>query len=119
MASEAAIYINSTIKKSHIIREFYERCGLECVGAISVRVTSISEFDSLESLVSQMRNRSEWFQVIVTHGDPKNGLLMPLAAGGRSTGTGGVILPPGQFKPQGGESSVPDLLTDMAQHPTS
>jgi hypothetical protein len=119
MASEAAVYINSTIKKSYIIREFYERCGLECVGLIRIPVVNISEFDSLESLVSQMKDRSEWFQVIVTHGDPQKGMLMPLATGGHATGTGGVILPPGQWKAKGGEPSVPELLTGMAQRPTS
>jgi hypothetical protein len=113
MASEAVVYINSTMKKASIIREFYERCGLECVGAIRVPVVAIVEFDSLESLVFRMKDRSEWFQVIVTHGDPKKGLLMPLAAGGRATGTGGTILGAGQAN-----ATVPGLLADMASRAT-
>src|SRR5262249_37128768 len=117
-SSDAVVYINSTIKKASIIREFYERCGLECVGAIRVPVVKILEFDSLETLVGLMKDRSEWFQVIVTHGDPNHGMLMPLAPGGRSNGTGGVILAPKQFKATGGEPTIPNLLADMAGRAT-
>lgn len=89
--TEAAVYIGR-INRADIIREYYERCGLETIGPTArVPVREIQSFTSFEDLVDKMLKRSEWVQVIVCHGTPEQGLLIPLAQGGSHTATGNVM----------------------------
>ncbi len=89
--TEAAVYIGR-INRADIIRTYYERCGLETIGPTArISVRGIESFSSLEDLLDKMLKRSEWVQIIVCHGSPEGGLLIPLAQGGSHNETGRVM----------------------------
>jgi hypothetical protein len=76
-----------------LIRRFYERCALEVVGPGRVSTGDIKVFDTLEELIDNITGRRETFQVVVAHGDPKHGMIIPFTAEGpaRANATGLII----------------------------
>jgi hypothetical protein len=91
MPTEAAVYI-AKMNRADIIKEYYQRCGLETIGPNArVPVTSVETFASFEGLLDLMAAHSQWVHVVVCHGSPEAGLIMPLAGVGGHTQTGKVM----------------------------
>jgi hypothetical protein len=90
-ATEAVVYLGK-MQHADIVREYYQRCGLETFKpTVKIPVKEILAFTTFEELVDQMLKRSEWVHVIVNHGQPEGGLLMPLAKGGGHNQTGAIM----------------------------
>jgi hypothetical protein len=89
--SEAVVYIGK-IHRADVIREYYTRCGLEMFKPnVRIPVKDILDYVTFEDLVDKMLTRSEWVHLIVSHGSPEGGLLMPLAKGSSHNSTGMVM----------------------------
>lgn len=90
MATDADVYI-AKMNNSQIIHDFYTRCGHEIAGNFQVKANTPQTVTSLEEVVDRMLASTAWVQLIVCHGDPSGGLLLPLVKGGAHNQTGQVI----------------------------
>ncbi len=62
-----------------IVADYYHKCALETVGPGQVRTVGLRYYATLEELIDTLQARSESQQVVVNHGDPERGLLMPFS----------------------------------------
>jgi hypothetical protein len=89
--TEAVVYIGK-INKADVIKEYYTRCGLEMFKPnVRIPVKAILNYVTFEDLIDKMLTRSEWVHLVVSHGSPDGGLLMPLASGGGHNQTGKIM----------------------------
>ena len=75
------------IGRASLVREFYERCGMES----GIRIGSITTFSTLEGLIDNMLAHDESEHVIVNHGKSDQGLLIPFTRETRYSSTGPVM----------------------------
>jgi hypothetical protein len=92
MAAGAAVHIG-VIFNAGLVREYFQRCALETPskGAARFPTGEISSFATLEELLDHLLARDETTHVIVNHGNDKDGLLVPFAAGAQHNATGRAI----------------------------
>ncbi len=88
--ADAAVHIGN-MSKSEIVREYYEKCGLETIGPGRITTGEIKMFSTLEGLIDLLQSRSETQQVVVNHGNDTQGLLIPFASGTSFNATGSLI----------------------------
>jgi hypothetical protein len=74
-----------------LVSQFYQNCGLEVVGPGRITTGVSLSFDTLEQLLDHLTVRTETYQVIVCHGNPTRGLLVPFATGTPYNATGPLI----------------------------
>jgi len=100
--------------KGDIVKAYYEQCGLETIGPLHFRANDVAnripvqrilKFGHLGELLDQILASTRWVQVIVNHGDPDAGLIMPVKKNGPNLNTGLVI------------SDLALLAIDQAKHP--
>jgi|ERR1051326_3248536 hypothetical protein len=90
MSTEAEVYI-AKMANSSIIHEFYNQCGYEIAYQFQVKARTPRTVTSLEDVVDGMMSSDAWVQLIVCHGDPDRGLLIPLTRDSRFNSTGVVM----------------------------
>src|SRR5262249_48926849 len=88
--TEAQPYV-AKMKKDEIIHEFYKQCGYEIAGWFQVTARKPKRVNSLEDIVDGMLASDAWVQLIVCHGNPDRGLLIPLTKDSKFNSTGAVI----------------------------
>jgi hypothetical protein len=59
--------------------DYYANCGLESIGPGQIAVAGIRHYTTFEGLIDILLTRVEFHQVIVNHGDPEQGLLVPFS----------------------------------------
>lgn len=89
--SSAVVLIGPMGRGVAIVQDFYRGCPREVMGPGMLPITAVDTFQTLEELVDKMLARSDSVFVIVNHGNPQHGLLVPFMAGTQFTATGGVI----------------------------
>jgi hypothetical protein len=85
---DADVYI-AKMPKADIIKQYYSRCGYEMAGPnFMVKANEPQTITSLEDLADKMLKSTAWVQLVVCHGDPTLGLLLPLVKGAPHNKTG-------------------------------
>jgi hypothetical protein len=85
------VYI-AKMPKADIIKQYYTRCGYEMAGSnFIVKVNEPQTITSFEDLADKMLKSTAWVQLVVCHGDPTLGLLLPLVKGAPYNKSGAVI----------------------------
>ena len=89
----AAVHVGNvgTPQRREIIHDFYQRCGRETIGPAQVKTGEIQNFTTLEELVDHLLEGDEFIQIVVNHGNPEHGLLIPFTRESPYNATGGVI----------------------------
>jgi hypothetical protein len=79
--------------KDLLVLQYYDNCPRENIGDLGQIVISSSarRFQTFEDLIDGLQTSTEPHQVIVNHGSPKGGLLIPFAKGVPFDETGQVI----------------------------
>lgn len=89
---DADVYI-AKMQNDDIIHEYYRRCGYEQAGPnFQVRANTPQTITSLEDLAEKMLASQAWVQLIVCHGDPSRGLLLPLYKQGSGFNSTGQVI---------------------------
>jgi hypothetical protein len=63
----------------NLIDDYYNKCGLETVGPGQMAVAGIGRYATLEALIDSLLAASSQQQIVVNHGNPDEGLLMPIS----------------------------------------
>ncbi len=79
------------MQRSEIIASYYQNCGLETIGAGQIRTGGIRRYATLEELIDILLARTEPQQVIVNHGNPEEGLLIPFSRETNYRSTGQIM----------------------------
>ena len=88
---DADVYI-AKMDRDDVVHDYYRRCGYEMAGPnFLVKANEPQTITCLEDLADKMLKSTAWVQLIVCHGDPVLGLLLPLVKGPRFNKTGQVI----------------------------
>ena len=74
-----------------VAQDFYRGCPLESMGPGSIPTGAVDTFSNLEDLCDKMLASSESTFVIVNHGNPQRGLILPFTANSPYTATGLII----------------------------
>jgi hypothetical protein len=86
-----AIALIGPIGNATLVQDFYRGCPFEVIGPGVIPVTTTDTYKTLEELIDLMLAKNDDVIVIVNHGNPSDGLLMPFTAKSQFTATGGVI----------------------------
>jgi len=78
VVGRAAGFVGPLGRGENIIREYYDKCGLETVGAGQVPVSGLTRYPTLEALIDALQSSSQQQNVIVNHGNGDDGLLVPI-----------------------------------------
>jgi hypothetical protein len=76
----AAVLIGPIDRGIPVVRDFYRGCPSEVVGPGSVLIGTVDTFTNLEDLCDKILARDETLFVIVNHGNPDRGLILPFTA---------------------------------------
>jgi len=76
---------------ANIVDEYYNKCGLETVGPGQMAVAGIGHYATLEALIDSLLAASSQQQIVVNHGNPAEGLLMPISKEVSFNSTGPVM----------------------------
>jgi len=87
----AGVLVGPLGPRSRLILDYYQQCGLETIGPGQVTTDRLAKFTTLEALIDLLLTRPENQQVIVNHGSPDSGLLVPICKETRFSDTGVVI----------------------------
>lgn len=77
--------------RSRIVNDYYNLCGFETIGPGQLTTSAPQPFTTFEGLVDALTLKGESHQVVVCHGNPDDGLLVPLAPGTGFSNTAQVI----------------------------
>jgi hypothetical protein len=77
--------------RSQLVADYYQQCGLETIGPGQLVTNRLARFTTLEGLIDLLLARPESQQVIVNHGSPESGLLVPVCKETRFSNTGVVM----------------------------
>jgi hypothetical protein len=88
--ADAVVHIGA-MPKAEIVREFYQKCGLETLDAARIQVGELLSFSTLEGLVDKMISRTEAIQIVVNHGSSDKGLHIPFVPGAKFNATGPMM----------------------------
>jgi hypothetical protein len=89
--STAAVLIGPIGRKISLVQDFYRGCMLEVIGPGSVRTGAVETYSTLEDLCDKMLVHDETLFVIVNHGNPDKGLILPFTAKASHNATGLII----------------------------
>jgi hypothetical protein len=87
----AGVQIGPVGPRGEIVAEYYNKCGLETIGPGQISTTCLRQFSTLEELIDLLQARPEVHQVIVNHGNPPGGLLLPVARETNYRDTGQIM----------------------------
>ncbi|WP_343714760.1 peptidoglycan-binding domain-containing protein [Inquilinus sp.] len=87
----AGVLVGPLGARRRLVDDYYLNCGFETVGPGQITTSSPDHYATFEELIDILLRRAEPQQVIVNHGNPSQGLLMPFARGTQFTATGGAI----------------------------
>jgi hypothetical protein len=76
---------------NEIIADYYRNCGLETIGAGQIPTHGPRFYATLEELIDILQSRPEVHQVIVNHGNPDDGLLIPFSRETHYFQTGNIM----------------------------
>ena len=117
----AGVQIGPQDNRGRFIADYYTKCGLETIGPGQITTGGIQHFSTLEDLIDVLQGRPEVHQVIVNHGNPDSGLLLPLVKESSYNRTGLLVGPlsnladlaaKGEIDPTGPDA---DMYQDVAK----
>src|SRR6266496_615088 len=79
----AEIQVGPLGPRGQIVTSYYRNCGLETIGPARVTTSGLSNYRTFEGLMDLLLARSALQQVIVNHGNPEKGLIVPWCAESR------------------------------------
>ena len=75
----AGVAVGPVGANSKLVDDYYHHCGLETVGPGQVTTGPPRSFRTFEGLIDDLLVRPELQQVIVCHGEPSKGLIVPVS----------------------------------------
>ncbi|MEW6127934.1 MAG: hypothetical protein AB1757_12920 [Acidobacteriota bacterium] len=88
--ADTVVFIGN-LQRTDLIKEFYQKCGLETTKSGKIGVGDIVSFTDLEDLISKMLKRSESTHILISHGNINNGLLIKFGKSSQFNATGLII----------------------------
>lgn len=75
----AGVQIGPLGPRAQIVMDYYQKCALETTGTNQVRTVGLRHYSTFEELIDTLIARHEAEQVVVNHGSPESGLLIPFS----------------------------------------
>jgi hypothetical protein len=76
-AGIADVQIGPLGSNAHVVTNYYRNCGLETIGPARISTGGLQSYTTFEGLIDLLLTRTGQQQVIVNHGSPMEGLIVP------------------------------------------